>query len=116
MKNLRKIRHKRIRRKLKGTADKPRLCVYRSSKHIYTQIINDVLGVTLASASTLSKEFKDLNFKSSTKQAAVWVGESIAKKAQALGITFICYDRSGYRYHGKVKAIADAARKGGLNF
>ncbi|MCM8787591.1 MAG: 50S ribosomal protein L18 [Candidatus Omnitrophica bacterium] len=113
---LRKKRHLRIRKYLKGTREKPRLVVFRSNKHIYTQLINDKENVTITSCSTLSKEFKSLGIKTTTKDAAYHVGKLIAKKALDLGIKEVCFDRAGYKYHGKVKALADGAREGGLKF
>ena len=106
-------RHKRVRAKVSGTAAKPRLCVYRSTKNIYAQIIDDVNGVTLASASSIVKGFeKD----GGNKEGARAVGEAIAKAAIAKGITEVVFDRSGYSYHGRVKELADGARESGLKF
>ena len=110
----RKAKHLRVREKISGTADRPRLCVYRSLNHIYAQIINDELGTTLISASTLDKDIKDLlNEKTKTEQA-VLVGEAIAKKALAMGITEVVFDRGGYIYTGRVKNVAEGARNAGL--
>ena len=107
-------RHSRVRTKLSGTAEKPRLNVYRSNKHIYAQIINDVKGETLAQAS--SKD-KDIANESATKvDLSTKVGETIAKKASDKGIKEIVFDRGGYLYHGRVKALAEAARENGLEF
>lgn len=106
MKDIRQIRHKRIRRKIRGTESKPRLSVFRSSKNIYAQIIDDAKGVTLASASTLSRD----------ADTPARVGELIAEKAIAQGIKKIAFDRGGYLYHGKIKSLAEGARKGGLEF
>ena len=106
-------RHARVRTKVSGTAERPRLCVYRSNTNIYAQIIDDVAGNTLVSASTLDKEVKT---KHSNKEAAKEVGTLIAKRAAAKNITTVVYDRSGYIYHGVVKALAEAAREGGLEF
>lgn len=116
MKNMRTIRHKRIRKKVKGVSEQPRLSVFRSSKHIYAQIIDDSKGVTLVSASTLSKELNEKDVKLSTTEGAFSVGELVAQKALEKGIKDICFDRGGYQYHGKVKSLADGARKGGLKF
>ena len=106
-------RHARVRTKVSGTAERPRLCVYRSNSNIYAQIIDDVAGNTLVSASTLDKEVKT---KKSNVEAAKEVGTLIAKRAAAKNITTVVYDRSGYIYHGVVKALAEAAREGGLEF
>lgn len=110
----RKKRHARVRSKLSGTAARPRLNVFRSSKHIYAQLIDDVSGVTLASASTLDKE---IGLESSGNvDAAVKVGELVAKRAVEKGVKAVVFDRGGYLYHGRVKALADAARENGLEF
>ena len=106
-------RHARVRRKISGTAERPRLCVYRSNANIYAQIIDDVAGNTLVSASTLDKEVKT---KYSNKEAAKEVGALIAKRALEKNIKDVVFDRSGYIYHGVVKELAEAARDGGLNF
>lgn len=106
-------RHIRVRRKISGTAERPRLCVYRSNSNIYAQIIDDVAGNTLVSASTLDKEVKT---KKSNIEAAKEVGTLIAKRATAKKIKNVVYDRSGYIYHGIVKELAEAAREGGLEF
>ena len=106
-------RHIRVRRKVSGTADCPRLCMFRSNSGIYAQIIDDTKGVTLLAASTLDKEVKT---KHSNKEAAKEVGALIAKRAKDKKITDVVFDRSGYIYHGVVKELADAAREGGLNF
>lgn len=112
---LKKGRHARVRKKISGTSESPRLCVYKSLNHIYAQIIDDEKGVTLVAASTLDKELSDLPSKSNI-EAAKRVGAQIAQKAQAKGITSVVFDRGGYKYHGKVAALADAAREGGLQF
>ena len=106
-------RHIRVRRKISGTAERPRLCVYRSNSNIYVQIIDDVAGNTICQASTLDKEVK---IKHANKEAAKEVGALIAKRAAAKKITTVVYDRSGYIYHGVVKELAEAAREGGLEF
>ena len=106
-------RHKRVRGKISGTASRPRLNVFRSSKNIYAQIIDDVKGVTLAAASTLDKEFTG---NGSNKEAAREVGKLIAKRAAEKGITEVVFDRGGYIFHGRVKELAEGAREGGLNF
>ena len=111
---VRKKRHGRVRTKLSGTAARPRLNVFRSSKHMYAQLIDDVNGVTLASASTLDKE---LSLESTGNvEAATKVGELVAKRAVEKGISSVVFDRGGYLYHGRVKALADAARENGLEF
>ena len=100
----------RIRKSVKGTAERPRLSVFRSNKQIYAQVINDLTGNTIASASSLGLETMP------KVQQAQKVGELIAEKAQAAGVTTVVFDRNGYLYHGRVKELADAARKGGLKF
>nr|WP_263323873.1 50S ribosomal protein L18 [Neobacillus sp. Marseille-Q6967] len=110
----RKKRHARVRAKLSGTAARPRLNVFRSNKHIYAQLIDDMSGVTLASASTMDKEF---NLESSSNvEAAKLVGELVAKRAVEKGISSVVFDRGGYLYHGRIQALADAARENGLQF
>ena len=104
-------RHKRVRTKIVGTHDVPRVCVFRSNTNIYAQIINDEEGITLVSASSLENKGKGSNV-----EAAKLVGESLAKKAKKAGITKVVFDRGGYLYHGRVKALADAMRDGGLEF
>ena len=106
-------RHIRVRRKISGTPEKPRLCVYKSNNNIYAQIIDDVAGNTIVSASTLDKEIKT---KHANKEAAKEVGTLIAKRATEKNIKSIVFDRSGYIYHGIVKELAEAAREGGLEF
>ena len=106
-------RHKRVRAKISGTADRPRLCVYRSNAHISAQIIDDVAGVTLVSASTQEKEFEG---NCGNKAAAKLVGKLIGERAIAKGITEVVFDRGGYLYHGRVSELADGAREGGLKF
>lgn len=110
----RKKRHQRIRRKVHGTSERPRLTVYRSNKHIYAQLIDDEAGHTVISASTNEKD-ASLDHTSNI-EAAKYVGEQIAKRAKDAGIETIVFDRSGYKYHGRVKALADAAREAGLQF
>ncbi len=112
---IRKNKHKRVRRKVAGTAEVPRLCVFKSLNHIYAQIIDDQKGITIVAASTLDEELKDLANKKNI-EAAKQVGAQIAKKAQEQGVTKVVFDRGGYKYHGKVAALADAAREGGLQF
>ncbi len=106
-------RHLRVRRKVSGTAEAPRLCVYRSNSNLYVQIIDDVAGKTLAQASTLDKEVKT---KHANKEAAKEVGALIAKRAGEKKIKSVVFDRGGYIYHGVVQELADAAREGGLEF
>ena len=106
-------RHLRVRKKISGTQDRPRLCVYRSNNHLYVQIIDDVAGNTLVAASTLDKEVKN---KHSNKEAAKEVGKLIAKRALDKKIETVVFDRGGYVYHGVVKELAEAAREGGLKF
>lgn len=107
-------RHKRIRNKVSGTTSVPRLCVFKSNAHIYAQIIDDVKGTTVVSASSLDK---DLGLEhTSNKEAAKAVGASVAKKALDAGVEEVVFDRGGYIYHGKVKELADAAREAGLKF
>ena len=109
----REKRHARVRNKVSGTAERPRLCVYKSNSNIYAQIIDDVAGNTLVSASTLDKEVKT---KKSNIEAAKEVGTLIAKRAVSKNIKTVVYDRSGYIYHGIVKELAEAARECGLEF
>ncbi len=112
----RQRRHLRVRERVRGTADRPRLCVFRSLKHIHAQVIDDTRGRTLAAASTLDAEVRSqVSEKDKTAQAAV-VGEVLAQRALAAGISQVTFDRGGYRYHGRVKSLADAARKAGLVF
>lgn len=106
-------RHKRVRSKICGTAQCPRLNVFRSSQHIYAQVIDDVKGVTLAAASSTEKGFEGFG---GNVEAAKKVGLMIAEKAKAAGITDVVFDRGGYVYHGRVAALAEGAREGGLNF
>ena len=111
---MRKIRHTRIRENLSGTSERPRLCVFRSNANIEAQIIDDVKGVTLVSASSLEKE---LNLKNGGNvEAAKVIGAEIAKRAKIAKINTVVFDRGGYLYHGRVKALAEAAREGGLEF
>ena len=105
-------KHLRVRAKISGTAEKPRLCVFRSNKHIEAQIIDDVKGVTLVSASSVQLKLEN----GSNCEAAAKVGADLAKKALAKGIEVVAFDRGGYLYHGRVAALADAAREGGLKF
>jgi len=112
-----RIRRKyRSRRKIFGTPDRPRLSVFRSGKHIYAQIIDDIAGVTLASASTRSKALSKEIGNGGNKSAAEAIGTAIANQATGFGIKCVSFDRNRYRYHGRVKALAEAARKAGLAF
>ncbi len=112
----RRKRHLGIRKKIFGTAERPRLCVYRSEKHIYAQIIDDTVGHTLVSASTLDKELVGKLHKTYNIDAAKEVGKLIAQRALAKGITQVVFDRGGFKFHGRVKALADSAREAGLKF
>jgi len=109
----RKKRHKRVRSKISGTPERPRLNVFRSEKHIYAQVIDDTKGVTLFSASSVEKGFDGSG---SNKEAAKKVGAKVAERAVAGGIESVVFDRGGYIYHGRVKELAEAAREGGLKF
>jgi len=113
---LRAKRHLRVRKKISGTAERPRLNVFRSLKHIYAQIIDDDRGITLVSASTLSPELRGQLKSGSNKEAAAAVGRLVAQKALERGIKKVVFDRGGYIYHGRVKALAEAAREAGLEF
>jgi large subunit ribosomal protein L18 len=106
-------RHTRVRKRVHGTADRPRLAVFRSNKYIYAQVIDDVEGRTLASASSQESDLRtdNLNIETATK-----VGEALATRAKEAGVTSVVFDRGGYKFHGKVKALADAAREAGLEF
>ena len=112
-KETRKVRHLRVRKKISGTPECPRLCVYKSNTGVYAQIIDDVNGKTLVTASTLDKEIKT---KACNIAAATEVGTLVAKRATKAGIKTVVFDRGGYNYHGRVKALAEAAREGGLEF
>lgn len=112
----RAVRHRRIRVAVRGTAARPRLAVFRSHKHIYAQLVDDESGCTLAAASSLSPEFKTRLTAGGNVPAAQVVGEIVAQKARARGIERVVFDRGGHRYHGRVKALAEAARRGGLVF
>ena len=113
---IRRIRHERVRKKISGTAERPRFCVYRSLKNIYVQVIDDTKGVTLCQASTLDKEIKPQLESVDKKGAAKLVGKLAAERAVAKGISAVAFDRNGYLYHGRVKQLAEAAREGGLKF
>ena len=109
-------RQKRIRKRITGTTERPRLCVFRSSAHIYAQIIDDTTGITLTSASTLDKDFKENNTKSAGKDAATAIGRLVGARAIEKGISKVVFDRNGFLYHGRLKALSDGARESGLNF
>ena len=109
-------RHERVRKNLYGTPERPRLCVFRSNKNISAQVIDDVNGVTLVSASTLDKELRAEIENGGNKEAEKKVGEAVAKRALAKGIEEVCFDRGGFLYHGRVAELAEGAREGGLKF
>lgn len=111
----RNLRRARIRKKISGTSQRPRLSVYRGNRNIYTQLIDDTLGVTIVSASTKSPEICG-DIKNANVEACKKVGALLAEKAKEKGIESVVFDRGGYKYHGKIKALADAAREGGLKF
>ena len=110
----RRKRHERIRLHLEGTDSRPRLAVFRSINHIYAQVIDDTSGRTLAAASTVEKEFK--GSKSTKSDEAKTVGRLVAERARSAGVEHVVFDRAGFRYHGRVKSLADAAREAGLDF
>ena len=112
----RQKRHERIRKKVKGTALRPRLCVFRSLNHIYAQVIDDEKGHTLVAASSLEPEIREQSNGKTKTEIARLVGALVAKRAKDKGISSVVFDRGGYKYHGRVKALADAAREGGLKF
>jgi large subunit ribosomal protein L18 len=105
-----------VRKKVFGTRERPRLSVYRSNRHIYAQLIDDTAGVTLATASTRGRTLRDQVARAGNKKAAEAVGEALAKGALDVGIKCVCFDRNRFKYHGRVKSLADAARKAGLAF
>ena len=113
---IRRNKHRKIRNRFSGTAERPRLCVFRSNNHMYAQIIDDTVGNTLVSASTLQKDVKAELSKTNNVEAAAHLGTVIAKKALEKGITTVVFDRGGFIYQGKIKALADAAREAGLEF
>ena len=113
---VREQKHRRLRNRFSGTAERPRLAVFRSNNHMYAQIIDDTVGKTLVSASTLDKDVKAELEKTNNVEAATVVGTVVAKKALENGITTVVYDRGGFVYEGKVKALAEAAREAGLEF
>ncbi|MEC0093972.1 MULTISPECIES: 50S ribosomal protein L18 [Paenibacillus] len=109
-------RHLRVRKKITGTVERPRLNVFRSSKHIYAQLIDDVAGVTLVAASTVDKELSEGITNGANVESARKVGELVAKRAKDKGYASVVFDRGGYLYHGRIQALADAAREAGLEF
>lgn len=113
---VRVIRHERVRKKISGTPERPRLCVYRSNSHIYAQVIDDTVGNTLAAASTVEKEIAAQIGEMDKKGAAKLVGKIVAERAQAAGIKTVVFDRGGYIYTGRVAELAAGAREGGLDF
>ena len=113
---VRENKHRKLRNRFSGTTERPRLAVFRSNNHMYDQIIDDTVGKTLVSASTLDKEVKAECEKTNNVEAATVVGKVVAKRALEKGITTVVYDRGGFVYEGKVKALADAAREAGLEF
>jgi large subunit ribosomal protein L18 len=115
-KDLRLKRKKRIRKKMIGTVERPRLSVFRSAKHIYSQIIDDSQGITLVTASTTEKEIRDQQKFENKIAAAAYIGQLIAERASQKGIKSVVFDRNGFLYHGRVKAVSDGARKAGLDF
>ncbi len=113
---IRTKKHMKIRNRFSGTAERPRLAVFRSNNHMYAQIIDDTVGKTLVSASTVQKNVKDELEKTNDVAAAAYLGQVIAKRALEAGITAVVFDRGGFIYQGKIKALADAAREAGLDF
>ena len=109
-------RKRRIRKNISGTPERPRLSVFRSASHIYAQVIDDVTGYTLASASSLDADFKETGIKGSGKEGATVIGKLIGQRALDKGIKKVAFDRNGFLYHGRVKAVSDGAREAGLNF
>jgi len=109
-------RRHRVRRFIRGTAERPRLSVFRTDRHIYAQVIDDASGRTLASASSRDKQLRDSVAFGGNKQAAEAIGRAVAERAKAAGVTRVCFDRGEFKYHGRVAALADAARAAGLEF
>ncbi|MDP2923924.1 MAG: 50S ribosomal protein L18 [Candidatus Omnitrophota bacterium] len=112
----RQKRHQRTTKNMQGGENKPRLVIFRSKKHIYAQLVRDDIQKVVVGCSTLSKDFKSKNMKSTNKEAAKEVGKLIAEKALKLGIKEVCFDRAGYKYHGRIEALSQGAREGGLKF
>ncbi len=115
-KAIRLKKQKRIRRKIQGTTERPRLCVFKSARHIYAQVIDDISGSTLVSASTYEKKAKDQPKFENKSAAATFVGKLVAERAKEKGITTVVFDRNGYLYHGRIKAVSEGAREEGLIF
>jgi len=115
-KELRLKRKKRIRKRMTGTVERPRMTVFRSAKHIYSQIIDDTQGITLVTASTTEKEIREQQKFENKTAAAVYIGQLIAERAVQKGIKSVVFDRNGFLYHGRIKAVSDGARKAGLDF
>lgn len=113
---LRLKRKKRIRKKMTGTMERPRMTVFRSAKHIYSQLIDDANGVTLVTASTTEKEIREQQKFENKMAAAAYIGQKIAERAIEKGIKAVVFDRNGFLYHGRIKAVSDGARKAGLDF
>ena len=113
---IRRKKHMKLRNRFSGTAERPRLAVFRSNNHMYAQIIDDTVGNTLVSASTLQKDVKANLEKTNNVEAAAYLGKVIAERALEKGVKDVVFDRGGFVYHGKIKALADAAREAGLNF
>jgi large subunit ribosomal protein L18 len=113
---LRDKRKNRIRKRIFGTAERPRLTVYRSAKHIYTQIVDDTQGATLVSASTMEKDIRETQKFDNKRAAANFIGKLIAERASVKGIKSVVFDRNGFLYHGRIKAVSDGAREAGLDF
>jgi large subunit ribosomal protein L18 len=113
---LRERRHRRVRYKVVGSAERPRLAVFKSNSHMYAQVIDDGLGHTIASASTLDAELKEIKGGKGNVVAAKMVGELVARRAKAKGVAAVVFDKGGFKYHGRVKALADSARDAGLKF
>lgn len=110
------VRHKRVRRKVHGTAERPRLVVFRSARHIYAQVVDDDAGHTIVSAGSIERAFKELTPSGGKREGAAVLGGLLAERARQKGVEAVVFDRNGYLYHGRVKAVADAAREGGLVF
>lgn len=115
-KQARAYRHKRIVRKVQGTSARPRLVVFRSHKHIYVQLVDDQNQKVITGLSTLSKQFKEQDTKPANKEGAKQIGKLIAAAAKSKKIDTVCFDRGGYKFHGRIKSLADGAREGGLKF
>jgi large subunit ribosomal protein L18 len=109
-------RHKRIRKHLRGSTDRPRLCIFRSAKHIYAQVVDDDKGVVLFGCSTRTPSLKETMASMRPQEASKEVGKHLAKVAQEHGVERVCFDRGGYRFHGRIKALAEGAREAGLGF